>query len=448
MLLMLTSYYFIALKYSQEAFLELATINATDIKQSNESSSIVEILQSRDFKDRAPAIIIKQISQHNNLTFHLYVKENRVLAHNLPRDITIDSLIRNEADISLTFVDGNNKVNLTVNEQEKIVHLFEGGLIISLPNQIFSSRYVKQSDSISIEQKLFMALLLLAVFAISMTWIFTRFYLKPIESLSDGFERLAGGQQKITVPVIRPDELGRLATHFNQTVEKLDALQQAQKDMTTDIAHELRTPLNNMQVNIEAIIDGVIKIDAETFESLLSHIKGLSHLVNDLQDLSLAQAGQLNFNNEPVETGSVIDRNFKVFDEAMKLKMITFKITDCQPCNLYIDPMRLNQILFNVLENARKYTPSNGDVELFGQQIESRYVFGISNSNSGFGVPQVDKGKMFNRLFRDKHQQEGIIPGHGLGLTIANKLTHLMGGTIHVEDSTHGGLVIVIAFRL
>jgi len=441
---MLTFYYFIALKYSQEAFLELATIDATDIKANRNSLSVTSLLQSPELADIAPTQLIEKIENYNKSAFHLYVRGNVILAHNMPQGISIDSLSRKDRKILLSFNDEKNKMNLTLHEQDNIVHLFKGDLIISLPDQIFSSNYIKQSEGMTIDQKLFLALSLLAIFAISMTWIFTRFFLKPIDLLSDGFERLSHGEDKITVPVIRTDELGLLATHFNRTVAKLDVLQQAQKDMTTDIAHELRTPLNNMQVNIEAVIDGVIKSNEDTFVSLLSHIQGLSHLVNDLQDLSLAQAGQLNFNYEQVDTVNVLHGNFKLFDEAMKLKMITFKITDSEQAALNIDPTRLNQVLFNVLENARKYTPLNGHVELFGQLIEDNYVFGISNYGAGLSMP--DKSKMFDRLFRDKHHQESTTPGHGLGLTIASKLTQLMGGTINVQDSSQGGLLIVIAF--
>jgi signal transduction histidine kinase len=446
MLLLLTSYYFIALKYSQEAFLEFASINAVDIEQEGKDYSLNELLDDKKVLITTPEQLVTFLAEQYSSAFHIVIKGTSILAHNLPEKINHIDVERSNSQINITLTEDGNKYNLAINESDKIVQFYQDKLVLSLPNRIFSVTEAPRTTDLSIAQKFFFALSALAIITISLIWYFTKLFLTPIDYLSRGFEGLVTGRTPVNIRNFRNDELGQLAKNFNSTVTELEKSEQVRKDMITDIAHELRTPLNNMQVKVEAVIDGVIKMDKYTFPSLLNHINGLSHLVNDLQDISLAEAGQLTFTYKSIQADKVIQNSFNLFNEGMLRKSITFTMKICEPSTIQVDPMRLNQILFNVIENARKYTPENGKVTLFGQLANAYYVFGVLNS--GEGLSEEVESKMFNRLYRAENQDNQLISGHGLGLAIAQKLTMLMDGTINITTSFDDDVLVTISFPI
>jgi len=446
MLLLLASYYFIALKYSQEAFLEFTSINAVDIQQEGNNYSINELLDDKKVLISTPEQLVTFLGEQYSSAFHIVLKGTTTLAHNLPKKINHINVERNKSQLNITLTEGDNKYNLAINESDNIVQFYQDYLVVSLPDRIFSVTETPRTLGLSIEQKFFVALLALAIIAISLIWYFTKLFLTPIDYLSLGFEDLVTDRTPVNIRKFRNDELGQLAKNFNATVTELEKSEQVRKDMITDIAHELRTPLNNMQVKVEAVIDGVIKTDEKTFPSLLNHINGLAHLVNDLQDISLAEAGQLAFTYKSIQADKVIQNNFNVFNEAMLRKSIIFTMNLCEPATIKVDPMRLNQILFNIIENARKYTPENGKVKLFGQRDNAYYIFGVLNS--GEGLSEEVESQMFDRLYRAKNQDNQLISGHGLGLAISQKLTTLMNGTINITTSLDDDILVSISFPI
>jgi signal transduction histidine kinase len=446
MLLLLVSYYFVALKYSQEAFLEFASVNAVDVEQESNTIMLEKLLSTEKITHDSPDKVIAILSQQYPAAFHLLIKGERLLVHNLPSTVTNIVINKNGQLIDVIIQESNNRYNLSINEKDRIVLTYYEWQIISLPNSVFNVTAPSSISAFNIEQKFFIALMVLAILAIAITWLITKKFLTPIENLTQGFEQLAKGKSKVKVKVVRQDELGLLAKRFNETVAELEKLEQIRKDMITDIAHELRTPLSNIQVKIEAIIDGVIDVDEKTFPSILTHINGLAHLINDLQALSLAEAGQLNFQLKDIPIQNVIQSNFELFKLAMDNKNIEFQLSYSEPANIHVDEHRLNQILFNIIENARKYTPENGKVDFFGQLKDEYYYIGVADS--GTGLSEQERSKVFERLYRAQPDNMQFISGHGLGLSIAQKLTTLMGGTITVKESNYGGLLIIIQFPI
>jgi len=160
----------------------------------------------------------------------------------------------------------------------------------------------------------------------------------------------------------------------------------------------------------------------------------------------LAEAGQLAFTYKSIQADKVIQNNFNLFNEAMLKKSIIFTMNLCEPANIKVDLMRLNQILFNIIENARKYTPENGKVKLFGQRYNAYYIFGVLNS--GEGLSEEVESQMFDRLYRAKNQDNQLISGHGLGLAISQKLTTLMNGTINITTSLDDDILVSISFPI
>jgi two-component system sensor histidine kinase BaeS len=446
MLLLLASYYFIALKYSQEAFLEFTSINAVDIEQDVNDYKLNELLDNQQSAILSPKQLVSFLGKQYSSTSHIVIDGTKVLANNLPETISRIAIKRNSNQVSITLTEGDRKYNLAINEGDKIIQTYQNNLVVSLPNSIFSMSETPSVNGLSVECKFLIALLFLAFVAISIIWYFTKLFLSPIDYLSSGIEDLVKERSHVNIENFRNDEIGQLAKNFNATVAELDKSEQVRKDMITDIAHELRTPLSNMQVKVEAVIDGVVTIDNKTFPSLLNHIKGLAHLVNDLQDVSLAEAGQLAFVFKNIAVDNVILNNFDLFNEAMLSKSITFQMRLGEPANIRVDAMRLNQVLFNVIENARKYTAENGKVELFGKRDKTHYVFGILNSGKGLSEDVVSQ--IFNRLYRAENQDNQLISGHGLGLAIAQKLTNLMGGTINLATLVNDGVLVTIAFPI
>jgi signal transduction histidine kinase len=446
MLLLLVSYYFIAIKYSQEALLEFASVRAITTTESTNVTGGVGTTHQKIPKFDTPQQLIAYLSERNISSSHIVFKGSEVLAHNLPSQASGIQLKKNNQDIELSLNVHDSIYTLALTEQEGILQSHQGWQLVTLPNKLFDSSVLLDDTGLTIEHKFYFALLLMAMIAIGITWVVTKTYLKPIEFLIQGFEQLALGDSKTRIEGFRDDELGHLASQFNATLVELEKLEQERKDMITDVAHELRTPLNNLQVKVEAVIDGVVEVDVGTFPALLAHVNGLSHLVNDLQDLSLAEAGRLSFENKCIQTMEVIQTNYELFRAVMTTKDIDFQVAHAEPAFIEADPNRLNQILFNIIENARKYTPNEGTINLYGYRDQGFYHFGVIDS--GPGLPKELQQKVFARSYRANNKDTSVISGHGLGLSIAQKLVQLMGGGIYVDSSEYGGLKVAIKFPL
>lgn len=278
---------------------------------------------------------------------------------------------------------------------------------------------------------------------------------RPIRELTKATHEMAGGKFGQLVPVRSRDEIGELAASFNKMNGDLSHSFNLRKQMTADIAHELRTPLSLIIGHAEGVHDGVLPPSHENFEIIREEAERLEQLVNDLRTLSLADAGELSVDFQPVDVNKLISDvqthymtpfnqkritlNVEPFDQAQdKPAPVTLRV------QANLDPTRFAQVLTNILDNALRYTPEGGNVVMSTKQIENEIE--ISIEDNGEGVTSEEAAHLFDRFYRadPSRTRDRDTGGSGLGLAIAKSIIEMHKGRIWVESEKGKGMKTII----
>ena len=274
--------------------------------------------------------------------------------------------------------------------------------------------------------------------------LFTREALSPIRSLTAGARRLGGGDLSYRVPSNRKDEVGELASTFNEMATTLERAEVHRRNMTADIAHELRTPLTNIRGYIEAIRDGVLEPDASTIETLHQQTVHLSRLVEDLRVLSIADAGALRLDREDEDLATIARdtvNSFKPRAAEMGIAIVFDFAAGLPKAN--VDRTRIGQVIANLVENALTNTPGGGTVTVSVRQSASG-ALELAVEDTGPGIPAEVLPRVFDQFYRVDKSRSRSTGGAGIGLTIVRKLVEAHGGTVRAESRPGEGARFVV----
>lgn len=285
------------------------------------------------------------------------------------------------------------------------------------------------------------AILLLAAVA---AFFLSEHLLAPIRKLAAGTRALAARRFDVRIDVESGDELGQLAADFNTMAQALEKDEDMRQQWISDIAHELRTPLAILAGEIEALKDGVRKVSRDALESLHAEVRHLNKIVNDLHELSLADAGMLSVKKEPVDPGRVLIETLRLFRRPLDHKRITVENSlENQPSIRVLgDADRLQQLFSNLIENTLRYADSPGTLKIGRERIANRLM--LFFEDSGPGVPEASLAKLFDRLYRVDKSRSRRQGGSGLGLSICKSIATALGGQIRAKHAAGGGLRIEI----
>ncbi|MEQ8261120.1 MAG: ATP-binding protein [Alcanivorax sp.] len=285
-----------------------------------------------------------------------------------------------------------------------------------------------------------MALVGLAL-SLLVSWLLARHLVAPVTALSAHTRKLREGDYQTRLGSRRRDELGDLIRHVDSLGERLDQGQKARQRWFSDIAHELRTPLSVLQGELEAVVDGVRPLNHETIAALESEVRQLTHLVNDLHDLALADAGNLRYHFTALDLDALCEDAVDAARPALGRRRVRLR-TDLSPARVNGDPVRLRQLLDNLLQNSLKYTDEGGEVQLTldGDGGDWR----LTLNDSAPGVPDDALPKLFDHLYRVESSRNRQTGGAGLGLAIARRIVEAHGGTMTADHSPLGGLRITV----
>lgn len=274
----------------------------------------------------------------------------------------------------------------------------------------------------------------------------------PIETITAAARRMGAGQLDQRVDVASHDEIGELATAFNVMAASLQRNERLRRDMVSDVAHELRTPLTNLRGQLESVQDGLLAATPELVASLHEETMLLSRLVDDLQELALADAGQLGLDPESIDVAAELERAAALF--APSMAAATTPSAGTRNIELSLDPdlpaaradrQRLRQVLANLIDNAMRH--GGGDVTLSASALPSAPAAAltappaapagfvqITVADRGPGIAGQHLADVFERFYRVDPSRQRATGGAGLGLAIVRQLVELQGGCVWVKS--------------
>lgn len=269
---------------------------------------------------------------------------------------------------------------------------------------------------------------------------------RPVRALAEAAHRVADGDLSQRVPVTGGDELAEMGVAFNTMAAELERQHELRHRAMADIAHELRTPLSVLQIELESIEDGLTDPTPEVIAGLQGDLAHLRCLVEDLRVLSLADAGELHVEAEPVEMGGLVRDVVERVRAAARSEGIAL---DAQvpdgPLPVVGDAQRLMQVLLNLLSNALQHTPTGGRVTVSAQRVDGKVHVAVRDT--GEGIPPEDLPHVFDRLYRADRARSRDTGGSGLGLSIAKSLVEAQGGHIWAESEPGEGSTFTFTLR-
>lgn len=259
-----------------------------------------------------------------------------------------------------------------------------------------------------------------------LAWVLSR----PLHDLTQAIRQVAVGELGAQAPVHGTSEIQMLGRSFNALSTALADGEALRKRMAADIAHELRTPVTVLRGHLEAMLDGVYPMTQERIAIAYDQTLYLGHLVEDLRLLTLAEAQQLPLDIIQTDICTFIIpilESFAPLAEDARLQL-SWQIAQNLPL-IAIDPLRMRQVVNNILANALRYTPSGGDIGVVVVPHQKGIRISISNTT----YERVDIKNAFTPFWRGQLAQEADKGGSGLGLAIAKQLVELHQGKLHIE---------------
>lgn len=290
----------------------------------------------------------------------------------------------------------------------------------------------------SVNYGLLLAMGVAGLSAVVLTFILSRRIVQPVAQLTQAARMLESGDLDQRVRTSARGEIGELAHAFNAMAESLNKNETLRRNMVSDVAHELRTPLTNIRGYLEAIQDGVVDADTETIDMIYEEAINLNNIIQDLQELALAEAGQLRYSRDRVEVEDVIAQTVSMLKPSAQAKQIQLQID--LPYKLpavYADEHRVSQIMRNLVSNAVKFTPDRGTITVSGASRMTDVEIRVNDT--GHGISSEHIPLLFERFYRAEPSRNRATGGAGLGLAITRQLVEAMGGRIMVESEVGYG---------
>lgn len=280
--------------------------------------------------------------------------------------------------------------------------------------------------------------LLAAAASLLITYFLSRRISAPVKALTLAARQMEQGDLSQRVQSKEKDELGELAQAFNAMAENLERSEQLRRNMIADITHELRTPLSNLKGYLEAIHDGVVKPEPDAIRSLDEEANLLSRLIDDLQELSLAEAGELKLNCQKENIIKLLKQTVAVEQSQAAAKEISLSADLPKKLPLVnVNSQRISQVLLNLIDNAITHTPRGGIITIAARQLDNWLE--ISVEDTGEGIPAEDLPNVFERFYRVDKSRARATGGTGLGLAIAKYFVEAHNGKINVQSELGKG---------
>ncbi len=397
-----------------------------------------EIILERFFGVRTAGSYIQVIDPHGNILGRSANLEGASLPisketyeHAVIGDTTFEVIPRSGA-YSLRMV-----TKPIVFKKQGLVAIVQVGTSLELMEEIFNSLIYIFTIGIGVA----------IVVAGGVGMFLARKALYPVTEITSAARRIEAESLNERIDVAMPnDEIGMLATTINEMIERLEKSFSQIKQFTADASHELKTPLTIMKGEMEiALRSGDdLKYVKEALESSLEEVDRMSDIVNNLLDLTKIEAEREAAPIIPVQVDSVLTERFNAIKRVAAEKGVELVMVKNSPLTVSGEPVRIGQLLSNLIDNAVKYTPGGGRVSV-SSESENGFAL-IRVIDTGVGISIEDQPYIFDRFFRVDKARTGGIGGAGLGLSICSEIAESLKGTITIESEP--GLGSTFTLRL
>ena len=255
-----------------------------------------------------------------------------------------------------------------------------------------------------------------------------------VDRVRDASARLARGELSVRAPESGPAEVAELAASFNEMASGLEQLFDARRELVAWASHDLRTPLANMQAMLEALEDGLVEPDS-TLPVLREQVEHLSTLVDDLFELARIDAGALTLELRDAELEPVVEACLRGVEADARRRGVDLDASVPKDVRARFAPEKVERVLFNLITNALRHTPSDGSVAVRVEQLGREVQ--VSVEDTGEGLDEEARQRMFDRFWRGDPARS--VRGAGLGLAIARGIVEAHGGRIWAESPPDGG---------
>ena len=285
----------------------------------------------------------------------------------------------------------------------------------------------------AVHRYLIKASLIAVVIAVIVGFLMNKKILDPLSQMIKVTEKIAAGDYSTRVNIKSCDEVSQLAEAFNKMTDSLQKIEALRKNMVIDVAHELRTPLTNVRGYLEALSDGVVRPEKKTYDLLLQEAGRLTELVENLNQLTKADVAELNVKREPLVLSEIIEKVVSFYTSLLKEKRIDIKLSlSVDADTIVADKNQLHQVLNNLMQNACRYTPDGGQVEI--KTMNTKEGIQVTVINTGVAIPQASLPLIFERFYRVDKSRSRDSGGAGIGLAIVKKLVEAHGGEVGAES--------------
>lgn len=315
------------------------------------------------------------------------------------------------------------------------VPVYRGGEVVGAVLLSQSAAGLRQARAGMLDVILYGTLTAAAVVA-AISYYISQRVSRPVAEISQAARRLAQGEFGARVAWRSRDELGGLATAFNEMAAELETLERSRKDLMATVSHELKGPLTRIAGYLEAINDGIGGAEArqQHFAIVRREVGRLTRLVNDLLDVSRLEAGRLKLHPIPCDLAPYLIRAMEVFQASAAAAGVSLvvQIPPILPI-VECEPERMEQVLANLVENALAFTPPQGVVKVTAA-VEQEWLV-VTVTDTGPGIPPEELERVWEQFYKRDRARTPDRRGFGLGLTIVKQLTELQGGQVFAHST-------------
>jgi two-component system sensor histidine kinase BaeS len=270
------------------------------------------------------------------------------------------------------------------------------------------------------------ALAIAAVVALALAAAFARMLARPIQHVAVAAERIAAGDLTTRVREEGPTEVRALAAAYNTMADRLEEQEMMRREFVVNASHELRTPLTNLQGYLEALRDGVLPPEPATFDSLREEVDRLGRLAASLDVLAGAEGERPR--PTPVDIGALVRGAADLAAPALSRRSVALSVAAAEGLVVEARQDELAQVMANLLQNAVRYTPSGGSVQVEAGRTPEGVLVRVANTGSP--IPPDDLPRVWERFYRVEKSRDRERGGAGIGLAIVKRLVEDAGGRV------------------